>query len=58
MYGGFPTIVQVTLGSISTISPSSNGICTDGDGTSLTLLTGVIRTEVCQAGYSLVNVIP
>lgn len=38
--------VQVTLGALSSIAPSPSGTCTDGDGTSLTLLAGVVRTDV------------
>ncbi|CBJ26666.1 IPT/TIG domain-containing protein [Ectocarpus siliculosus] len=40
------TGAQVTLGVLSTIAPSSSEGCTDGDGTSLTLLAGVVRTEI------------
>ncbi|CAM9387892.1 unnamed protein product, partial [Ectocarpus sp. 12 AP-2014] len=38
--------IKVTLGVLSTIAPSSSEGCTDGDGTSLTLLAGVVRTEI------------
>ncbi|CAM9632430.1 unnamed protein product [Ectocarpus sp. 6 AP-2014] len=38
--------IKVTLGALSTITPSSSEGCTDGDGTSLTLLAGVVRTEI------------
>ncbi|CAM9806997.1 unnamed protein product, partial [Ectocarpus fasciculatus] len=38
--------IKVTLGALSTITPSSSEVCTDGDGTSLTLLAGVVRTEI------------
>lgn len=41
---------KVTLGSQPSVLPSSSSLwsqnCTDGDGTSLTLLSGVVRTEV------------
>lgn len=37
---------QVTLGVLSSIAPSTSDACTDGDGTSLMLLAGVVRTEV------------
>lgn len=37
---------QATLGTRSSISASSGANCTDGDGISLTLKAGVIRTEV------------
>lgn len=39
-------MVQVTLGAMPSIVPSPSGTCTDGDGTSLTLLAGVVRTDV------------
>ncbi|CAM9627536.1 unnamed protein product, partial [Ectocarpus sp. 12 AP-2014] len=38
--------IKVTLGVLSSIVPSSSDACTDGDGTSLTLLAGVVRTEI------------
>ena len=46
-------VVKVTLGVLSSIAPASSGTCTDGDGTSLTLLAGVVRTEVRRVHRSL-----
>ena len=39
-------LLQVTLGALPSIGPSLSDTCADGDGTSLTLLAGVIRTDV------------
>ncbi|CAM9773342.1 unnamed protein product [Scytosiphon promiscuus] len=38
--------IKVTLGSLPSIVPSLGGTCEDGDGSSLTLLAGVVRTEI------------
>lgn len=40
--------IQVTLGALPSISPSVSGTCADGDGASLTLLAGVVRTDVSE----------
>lgn len=45
-FDGPRTHAQITLGFHYTIRPSSFSNCTDGDGTSLSLLGGVVRTEV------------
>ncbi|CAM9207243.1 unnamed protein product, partial [Ectocarpus fasciculatus] len=52
--------IKVTLGVLSSIAPSASDACTDGDGTSLTLLAGVVRTEIgafltTSAGCVVVN---
>lgn len=44
--GGLRYSAQVQLGFDFTIRPSSSSNCTDGDGTSVSLLDGIARTEV------------
>eukprot|EP00903_Cladosiphon_okamuranus_P011441 g10779.t1 len=39
-------VIQVSLGALPSIGPSLSETCMDGDGTSLTLLAGVVRTEI------------